>query len=177
MLVDQPRTSEGHKKHFWCHCHKEKPNGFWSHPQSSYGKTNLLLPFGTKYGVRHPLDAHQTAVQEKSRTRLLLELALVQDDQGPHQEKTVATGLLLWPLRMAGHHISKFYASLILVLKKNYPHRFNPHPPFKKEKDFSRAGIFPEQRVCVIKSLNEGHFPWAGLGGGRGSDSGDRLGM
>lgn len=60
---------------------------------------------------------------------------------------------------------------LILVLKKktktkNIP-RFSPHPLFKKEKGpvVYIAGIFPEQRVCIIKSVNEGHFPQAGLGG------------
>lgn len=55
----------------------------------------MLLPFGTKYGARHPPDAQQIAVQEKSRMRLLLELALVQDDQGPHLGKTVDTALFL----------------------------------------------------------------------------------
>lgn len=64
--------------------------GFGPTPKVAMEKTNLLLPFVTIYGARHPLDAHQTAVQEKSRTRLLLELALVQDDQGPHQVKTGA---------------------------------------------------------------------------------------
>lgn len=55
----------------------------------------MLLPFGTKYGARHPPDAQQIAVQEKSRTRLLLELALVQDDQGPHLGKTGRCSLSL----------------------------------------------------------------------------------
>lgn len=56
----------------------------------------MLLPFSTKYGARHPLDVHQTAVQEKSRTRLLLELALVQDDQGPHKKKQKQKTVAHW---------------------------------------------------------------------------------